>query len=146
MFLQSRDHPCSIASTHAFARRTKEMKRFAALTLIALLAACGGDAGPTDRFSGTWTGIGTTSTDTIRLELVSTQNGSKVIGTGTLSDNSTTEAVMFAGTSMASSVDLLVITHAGPINYVGTFVTSDSIAGGIEHGATPAVQLSLKKQ
>jgi hypothetical protein len=121
------------------------MKRLTALALIALLAACGGDAGPTDRFSGTWTGTGMSSSDTIRLELVSAQNGSKVRGTGTLSDNSMTEAMMFAGTSMASSVELIVILHAITIGYAGTFVTSDSIVGGIEGGAT-TVRLSLKRQ
>jgi hypothetical protein len=38
------------------------------------------------------------------LELVSAQNGSKVTGTGTLYDNSTTEPVTFSATSMASTV------------------------------------------
>jgi hypothetical protein len=121
------------------------MKRIAALALIALLAACGSDAGPTDRFSGTWTGEAIpNATDTIHYVLVSTQTGSTVTGTGTVSDT-TSAPLTFTGTSTSPYVDLVVILGDNTFNYSGTFVSSDSISGALSDGAT-SVGLSLKKQ
>jgi hypothetical protein len=122
------------------------MKRIAALALIALLAACGGDAGPTDRFSGTWSGNAIASpTDTVHIVLSAAQTGSTITGTGTASDFSGSEPVTFSGTSTAPSVNLVVIIESDTLNYSGTFVSSDSISGSLSAGGPP-VGLSLKKQ
>jgi hypothetical protein len=121
------------------------MNRIAVLALVALLAACGGDAGPTDRFSGTWIGNLVPSGDTIHLVLTPAQTGSTVIGTGTATDSSGSAPVPFSGTSTPPSVNLTMILKGDTLGYAGTFVTSDSIVGILSAGRTP-LPLSLKKQ
>jgi hypothetical protein len=121
------------------------MNRIAALALIAMLAACGSDTGPTDRFSGTWAGdLIPNATDTVHFVLVSTQTGSTITGTGTASDTTST-ALTFTGTSTPPTVDLVVSSGGNTFNYAGTFVSSDSISGALSDGAVSA-GLSLKKQ
>jgi hypothetical protein len=121
------------------------MKRIAALALIAVLAACSSDTAPTDRFSGTWAGSAVIGTDTAHLVLVSTQTGSTVSGTGTATDNNTSSALTFTGTSTPPSVNLLIISPFDSTSYIGSFVTSDSIVGVLSGGGA-TLGFSLKKQ
>ena len=121
------------------------MKRIAALALIALLAACGSDTAPTDRFSGTWAGDAVTGADTLHLVLVSSQTGSTISGTGTASEHSTSEGLTFSGTSTPPSVSMVIISPFDSATYTGTYASSDSIVGVISGGGT-TTGLSLKKQ
>jgi type 1 fimbria pilin len=121
------------------------MKRIAALAFIVLLAACGSDTGPTDRFSGTWAGTTVAGTDTLHVVLVSSQTGSAVSGTGTASDPTSSAALTFSGTSAPPSVSLLIISPFDSATYIGSYVSSDSVVGVISGGGTSS-ELSLKKQ
>jgi type 1 fimbria pilin len=121
------------------------MKRIAALAFLILLAACGSDTAPTDRFSGTWAGSTVSGTDTLHVVLVSSQTGSAVSGTGTASDSASSAALTFSGTSTPPSVSLLIISPFDSATYNGTFVSSDSVVGVISGGGTSS-GLSLKRQ
>jgi lysozyme family protein len=121
------------------------MNRIAALAFLVLLAACGSDTAPTDRFSGTWAGdVIPNATDTVHFVLVATQTGSTITGTGTASDTTSTP-LTFTGTSTPPSLALVVSLEGNTFNYAGTFVSSDSISGAISDG-TVSAGLSLKKQ
>jgi len=122
------------------------MKRIAAVALVALLAACGGDAGPTDRFSGTWAGTAYPSLDTVQFVLTPSQTGSTVTGTGMASDRATSAAITFTGISAPPSVNLIIFLNSDTLSYAGTYVSSDSIVGSLSAGIGSPIALSLKKQ
>jgi len=122
------------------------MKRIAAVALVALLAACGGDAGPTDRFSGTWAGTAYPATDTVHFVLTPSQTGSTVTGTGMASDATTSATISFTGTSTPPSVNLIMVLNSDTLSYAGTYVSSDSIVGSLSAGSGSPIALGLKKQ
>jgi hypothetical protein len=121
------------------------MKRIAALALIALLAACGGDAGPTDRFSGTWTGAAVNGPDTLHLVLMSAQTGSTITGTGTATEAASSAALTFTGTSTPPTMNLLIISPFDSATFTGTYGSSNSIVGVITGGGM-SLALTLTKQ
>ena len=122
------------------------MKRIAILALVAVLAACGSDSsGPTNKFSGTWTGDATPDpADTLHFVFNSAQTGSAVSGSGTVSAGSTVLAHTFSGTSTPPSLAFTMTVGSETLTYAGTYITSDSIAGTITEGST-SLPLSLKK-
>jgi hypothetical protein len=123
------------------------MKRVAILALVVVLAACGSDSsGPTDKFSGTWTGkLLSGTTDTLNFVFVAGQNGSTVSGTGNISENGQIEADTFSGTSAPPSIALTIVFGSDTLTYLGSYVSSDSIAGVITEGGT-SLALDLAKQ
>ena len=122
------------------------MKRIAILALVAMLAACGSDSsGPTNKFSGSWTGDAIVDpTDTLHFVFNSAQNGSAVSGSGTVSAGSTVLAHTFSGTSTPPSLNFTMTVGSETLTYAGTYIKSDSISGVLTEGST-SVALSLKK-
>jgi len=122
------------------------MKRVAIVALVAILAACGSDNnGPTDKFSGTWTGkYIVSSTDTANFVLVAGQNGTAVTGTGQISAGTESVPLTFSGTSTPPAVNLTVIVGSNMLTYAGSYVSSDSISGIISEGSQSGV-LDLAK-
>jgi len=121
------------------------MKRIAVLALVAILAACGSDSsGPTDKFSGTWSGKTLNGTDTLGVLIIAAQNGSTVTGTGSLSEGSSSESATITGTSTPPSVALTLTIGSNTANYAGSYVSSDSISGIISAGTT-SLPLDLAK-
>lgn len=122
------------------------MKRIAILAIVAVLAACGSDnSGPTDKFSGTWSGDAyPDATDTLHFVFNSAQTGSAVSGSGTVSSGSTVLAHTFSGTSTPPSLAFTMTVGSETLTYAGTYITADSISGAITEGST-TVALSLKK-
>lgn len=122
------------------------MKRVAILATIVFLAACGSDSnGPSDKFSGTWSGdaINTTG-DTLHFLFVSTQTGAGVTGSGTVSSGGTSEGFSFTGTSTPPTVNVTLTAGDETLTYAGVYVTSDSLSGTITENET-SVALGLKK-
>jgi hypothetical protein len=122
------------------------MKRVAILATIVFLAACGSDSnGPSDKFSGTWSGDAiTSSSDTLHFVFISTQTGSGVAGSGNVSSGGTAEGFSFTGTSTPPSVNLVLTAGSETLTYAGAYVSSDSLTGIITEGST-SVALGLKK-
>jgi hypothetical protein len=122
------------------------MKRVAILALVVVLAACGSDSsGPTNKFSGTWTGKALAGpTDTLNFVFVAGQNGSTVSGTGNISADGTTLADVFSGTSAPPSVALTILVGPNTLTYSGSYVSSDSIAGVLSEAGT-SLTLDLVK-
>jgi hypothetical protein len=121
------------------------MKKFAIIAILAVLAACGSDNGPSDKFTGTWTGDAATGgSDTLHFVFTPSQNGSAVTGNGTVSEGGSSEAMTYTGTSTPPSVNLTLSINSETLTYVGSYVKSDSISGVVSEGGT-SVALDLKK-
>jgi type 1 fimbria pilin len=122
-----------------------DMKKFAIIAFVAALAACGSDNGPSDKFTGTWSGDAVVSpTDTLHFVFTPAQNGSAVTGSGIISSGGDSEAFTFSGTSTPPSVNLTLQVGSEALAYTGTYIKSDSLAGAISEGSTSIV-LDLKK-
>jgi hypothetical protein len=106
------------------------MKRLAILAIVAVLAACGSDNnGPTEKFTGSWTGRVIDGGDT--------QNGSAVTGSGTASSGATSYPMTFTGTSTPPTLNLTLLVNVGTTQtlvYTGSYVSSDSIVGTVSNG------------
>lgn len=96
------------------------MRRFLAVALTALLAACGGDSGePRLSLTGTW--AGSLEASTMRLTL--TQSGTDVTGNGTVTAGTTSIPLTAVGTVSDGSSFALTVSSSGfsPLNFSGTF-------------------------
>jgi type 1 fimbria pilin len=121
------------------------MKKFALIAIVAVLAACGSDNGPSDTFSGTWSGNTVVSpTDTLHFVFSPAQNGSAVTGNGVVSEGGTSEPFTFTGTSTPPSVNLTLTVNSETLTYAGSYVRSDSLVGTISEGSE-SFGLDLKK-
>jgi hypothetical protein len=130
------------------------VKRLAIIALVVALAACGSDnsnTGPTDKFTGHWTGPVTNGvqSDTTRFDFQATQSGSSLTGTVLCS---TTHGgpfpCTFSGTSTPPTITLSInIPDDAIYSYNGVYVSSDSISGTTTRNDSPTVfTLDLKKQ
>jgi hypothetical protein len=116
-------------------------------------AACGSDstAPKPDTFSGNWAGALFNSSVSIAANLNMAQNGSALSGTGTASAGGTTENVTISGTSTPPSLNLLVIIAPGTtgdsVTFVGSYISSDSVAGKVYDTEGDSVAVAgFKKQ
>jgi len=123
------------------------MKRIATLALAALLAACGSDSsgGPTDTFTGNWTGTALENADTLHFTFIAGQAGSAVSGTGTVSDGSDTTVMTFSGTLSSPTLIMTLQVRDQSLAYSGSFASSSSVVGHVAEGSA-SLELDLAKQ
>jgi hypothetical protein len=127
------------------------MKRLALVAFAIALTACGssnksgGSTAPTDMFTGTWTG---TLEGIAPVTVVSTQTGTTVSGTASLSYGGNTYSGPFTGTSVPPTVTLNFTLGDTTGTYTGNYITADSIAGTftVTSPDSESVPLSLAKQ
>src|SRR6476469_1681635 len=114
------------------------MKRLAILVAVAVLSACSSDSsGPTQRFTGTWSGDAMASaSDTLHFVFTSAQTGSAVSGSGTVSSGSTLLDYTFTGTSTPPTLNFTLTVGSETLTYAGNYITADSGAGAITEGST----------
>jgi hypothetical protein len=110
-------------------------------------AACGSSStGPTDSFTGTWTG----SVEGANITLIATQSGSNFTGTGSVvvppGGAGDTSTVSFNGTSTPPNVnaDLTIGSQSG-YTFDGTYTTRSQVTGWLHLGPDSA-QVTLAKQ
>lgn len=124
------------------------MKRVAILSLIATLAACGSgsdSSGPTDKFTGTWSGQAISGNDTLTFEFLAVQTGSTVSGTGNESEGSVHAPYSFTGTSTPPNVSLILDLGTDLLSYNGSYTSGNGISGVVANGDT-SLTLNLVKQ
>src|SRR6185437_4243462 len=123
------------------------MKFLSIVTLALALLACGSDnAGPSNRFTGTWIGNAyPDATDTAQFSITASQNGSAVTGVGSFTRDGSTSGINVNGVSTPPNLNLVLTINAVTLSYVGTYESSDSVAGTITQGSI-VLPLSLKKQ
>jgi hypothetical protein len=109
-------------------------------------AACGSSStGPTDTFTGTWTG----TVEEASITLVATQSGSNFTGTGSVvvspGGPGDTSAVSFNGMSTPPNVNAtLTIGSQEGYTFDGTYSTPNEVTGWLHLGLDSA-QVSLTK-
>jgi hypothetical protein len=124
--------------------------RYLLVGLTLLIAACGGDSGPTEpdvpEVEGQWNGPITTNLGSGSLALTLNEASGTVTGTGTLSVTGDALALTVTGNYAPPNVSLQM-TSAGfePMNLSGT-VSEDEIDGTLNGSGFVNIAVTLTRQ